>query len=180
MNGIWQLNGSLKVGKTKISWADYTFNPWEGCQKVSPGCDNCYAEARNQRFHKGVNWGPGAPRRVTSKSNWLQPKKWEREAHQAGVRHRVFCGSLCDVFDNKAPILTREDLWNLIKPTRANLDWLLLTKRPQNIEKMLPQGWGVRGWPHVWLGTTIENREELARRAPDPGEDSGQDSLLVM
>lgn len=50
---------------TKIEWADHTFNPWEGCQKVGPGCDNCYAEARNARFSGGqaVNWGPGALRR---------------------------------------------------------------------------------------------------------------------
>nr|WP_264840964.1 phage Gp37/Gp68 family protein [Burkholderia cenocepacia] len=57
---------------TKIEWCDHTFNPWEGCQKVGPGCDNCYAEARNARFGGGtaVNWGPGAPRRRTSAANW--------------------------------------------------------------------------------------------------------------
>ena len=50
---------------TKIEWCDHTFNPWEGCQKVGPGCDNCYAETRNARFAGGaaINWGPGAPRR---------------------------------------------------------------------------------------------------------------------
>lgn len=52
---------------SKIEWCDHTFNPWEGCQKVGPGCDNCYAEARNARFAGGqaINWGPGAPRRRT-------------------------------------------------------------------------------------------------------------------
>lgn len=63
---------------TKIEWCDHTFNPWEGCQKVGPGCDHCYAEARNRRFGKGVavNWGPGAPRRRTSADNWDKPKRW--------------------------------------------------------------------------------------------------------
>ncbi|PFH29082.1 phage Gp37/Gp68 family protein [Burkholderia sp. JKS000303] len=64
---------------TKIEWTDSTFNPWEGCAKVSPGCDHCYAEARNARFAGGtaVNWGPSAPRRRTSAANWRKPISWE-------------------------------------------------------------------------------------------------------
>lgn len=67
---------------TKIEWADHTFNPWEGCTKVGPGCDNCYAENRNARFASGqaINWGPGAPRRRTSPANWNKPLKWNDEA----------------------------------------------------------------------------------------------------
>lgn len=67
---------------TKIEWTDHTFNPWEGCQKVGPGCDNCYAETRNARFAGGqaVNWGPGAPRRMTGASNWNKPLKWNKQA----------------------------------------------------------------------------------------------------
>ena len=67
---------------TKIEWCDHTFNPWEGCQKVGPGCDNCYAEARNARFAGGtaINWGPGAPRRRTSETNWNLPTRWNAQA----------------------------------------------------------------------------------------------------
>src|SRR4051794_36966230 len=101
--------GRNMAENTKIEWADHTFNPWEGCQKVGPGCDHCYAEARNARFgtpkgEKPVapNWGPGAPRRRTSISNWNKPKRWEREASaffaEHGRRQRVFCSSLADVF----------------------------------------------------------------------------------
>ncbi|OYO29192.1 phage Gp37/Gp68 family protein [Janthinobacterium sp. PC23-8] len=63
---------------SKIEWCDHTFNPWEGCQKVGPGCDHCYAETRNARFAGGmaVNWGPGAPRRRTSAANWKKPLAW--------------------------------------------------------------------------------------------------------
>ncbi|WP_321904446.1 phage Gp37/Gp68 family protein [Paraburkholderia tropica] len=63
---------------SKIEWTDHTFNPWEGCQKVGPGCDHCYAEARNARFGGGtaINWGPGAPRRRTAASNWRKPLQW--------------------------------------------------------------------------------------------------------
>ncbi len=67
--------------QSNIEWTDSTFNPWEGCQKVGPGCDNCYAEARNARFAGGtaINWGAGAPRRRTSVANWRKPVQWNRE-----------------------------------------------------------------------------------------------------
>jgi protein gp37 len=80
------------------------------------------------------------------------------------VRRKVFCASWADVFDNQVPEEWRADLWALIAST-PNLDWLLLTKRPQNIAKMLPATWG-KGWPNVWLGTTTENQAEANRRIP--------------
>jgi protein gp37 len=122
---------------TKIEWATHTFNPWEGCQKVGPGCDNCYAEARNARFAGGtaINWGPGAPRRRTSEANWRKPLAWNAN-HEAffkehGHRQRVFCSSLADVFDNAVDPQWLGDLFELIQRT-PNLDWLLLTKRIGN------------------------------------------------
>ena len=150
---------------TNISWCHHTFNPWLGCQSVSPGCFNCYAETWAKRFGK-VQWGPGAERVLTSDDNWRKPLQWNRAAQQAGERRRVFCASLADVFDNAAPEGARERLWRLIAAT-PHLDWLLLTKRPQNIEKMLPyhMGWR-RGWDHVWLGVSTENQEEFDRRVP--------------
>lgn len=149
-----------------IEWCDHTFNPWEGCQKVGPGCDNCYAEARDLRFTGGTHWGPNAPRRLTSQANWAKPIKWNREAAASGARPRVFCASLADVFDNAVDPAWREDLWRLIAAT-PNLDWLLLTKRPSNIGKMLPTfaHWG-NGWPNVWLGCTVVNQSEVDRDIP--------------
>lgn len=158
---------------TKIEWCDHTFNPWEGCQKVGPGCDHCYAEARNARFAGGtaINWGPGAPRRRTSAANWNLPKRWNAHASafmaQHGRRQRVFCASLADVFDNAVDPQWREDLWQLIQDT-PNLDWLLLTKRIGNVFKMLPDGWAFQmaPWPNVWLGATIVNQAEADRDIP--------------
>lgn len=149
---------------TAIEWADHTFNPWIGCTKVSPACDNCYAEklATNRL---GVGWGPHAERRRTAVSTWQQPLAWNRKAQREGRRARVFCASLADVFDNQVPAPWRNDLWDLIERT-PHLDWLLLTKRPQNIRKMLPYTGWARPWPHVWLGTTVENQAEADRRIP--------------
>ena len=153
-------------GDTKIEWAEHTFNPWEGCQKVGPGCDNCYAEARDIRFTGGTHWGPGAPRRRTSAANWAKPLKWNRDAAKTGTRPRVFCASLADVFDNAVDPAWRADLWALIWST-PHLDWLLLTKRPGNIAAMIPQGvdWGA-GWVNVWLGCTVVNQAEADRDIP--------------
>lgn len=149
---------------TQIEWTDYTFNPWIGCTKVSPGCARCYAEEQdNFRFSKTLggatkeqpisHWGKGAPRYRTSASNWKEPVKWDRLA--AGGHHeerpRVFCASLADWLDEEVPIEWLADLLKLIHDT-PNLDWLLLTKRPGNwrerIEDVLKwieaqPGWGL-------------------------------------
>lgn len=147
-----------------IEWTDATFNPWIGCTRVSPACDHCYAERFSRRL--GVAWGPKGERRRTSEANWRQPLAWDRKAAKAGIRKRVFCASLADVFDNQVPETWRADLWELIAAT-PHLDWLLLTKRPQNIAKMLPQCWAAGQLsPNVWLGTTVENQTEANRRIP--------------
>ncbi|WP_395672066.1 phage Gp37/Gp68 family protein [Inquilinus sp.] len=151
---------------TGIEWADHTFNPWIGCTKVSPACDFCYAENFAKRIGQAELWQ--GERRLTGDSNWAQPLRWNRKAAAEGRRYRVFCASLADVFDNQVPTAWRDRLWKLIHDT-PHLDWLLLTKRPQNIRKMLPStkhngvAWG-QGWPNVWLGTTVENQDEADRR----------------
>lgn len=149
-----------------IEWCDHTFNSWEGCQKVGPGCDHCYAETRNARFGGGVapNWGPGAPRRRTSPANWRKPLRWQADAArflaEQGRRQRVFCASLADVFDNAANPADRADLFALIRRC-PDLDWLLLTKRIGNAAAMAE---AAGGWPeNVWLGATIVNQAEADR-----------------
>lgn len=156
---------------TKIEWCDHTFNPWEGCQKIGPGCDHCYAEARNARFSGGTafNWGLDAPRRRTSAANWRKPLHWNAVhgnfLYQHGRRQRVFCASLADVFDNAVDPTWRADLFALIKQT-PNLDWLLLTKRIGNVTAMLAEI-GIAGLPrNVWLGATIVNQKEADRDVP--------------
>lgn len=147
---------------TKIEWAHHTFNPWVGCTKVSAACDHCYAEGWAKRTGSPELWS--GERRRTGHANWQKPIVWNGKAELLGIRYRVFCASLADVFDNQVPKEWRFDLFTLIRET-PHLDWLLLTKRPQNIAKMLPLDWG-DGWPNVWLGTTVENQVEGDRRIP--------------
>ena len=143
---------------TGISWADHTFNPWLGCQRVSAACGNCYAAAWADRFFPDRQLGePGSERQRTAPSTWSEPRAWNRKAPGT-----VFCASLADVFDNKAPDGWRQELWALVRST-PNLLWLLLSKRPQNMKKMLPPDWPL---PNAWLGVTAEDRTEARRRVP--------------
>lgn len=148
---------------SKIEWTHHTFNPWWGCARVSPACKHCYAEAWAKRVGSAV-WGKGAPRRFFGETHWKEPLRWNREAANEGGRRRVFCASMADVFERRSELHQwRERLWDLIERT-TSLDWLLLTKRPQNIRAMAP--WKEQ-WPdNVWLGCTAENQTWANRRIP--------------
>lgn len=156
--------------KSGISWTDATFNPWLGCTKVGPGCDNCYAERLvDTRMHR-AKWGPGEPRSRTSHSNWRKVELWNEDPSRLigsqwpARKPRVFCASLADVFDNEIDPQWRTDLWALIKRT-PNLQWLIVTKRIGNAEKMLPPDWG-GGYPNVMLLITVVNQPEADRDVP--------------
>ena len=116
----------------------------------------------DHRYGK-VQWGPHGERKRTSGANWQKPRQWAKAARGTGKRPRVFCASLADVFDNQVPIEWRGDLFDLIEAT-PELDWLLLTKRPQNATKLIPPEWF--GRPNVWLGITAEDAIHYRQRWP--------------
>ncbi len=150
---------------TKIAWATHTFNPWIGCSKVHTGCQNCYAEAQSGRF--GVSWGRNGTRRKTSKSYWRRPLAWNRKSVDRPRIFPSLCDPFEDwphpMQHHRGPQLTttgkgdyyqgtvgtldslrlatmddlRRDFFHLIDKT-PNLDYLLLTKRPENIRRMWP------------------------------------------
>jgi protein gp37 len=151
--------------ETGIAWTDHTFNPWWGCTRVSPGCERCYAESWDARW-KGGHWGPKAERRFFGDAHWNEPRKWNRDAEKAGVRRRVFCASMADVFEDRSDLDEhRLRLWHLVIDT-PSLDWLLLTKRPENIHRLYPKAFLEEPPENVWLGTTAEDQRRLNERAP--------------
>lgn len=182
---------------SKIQWTTHTFNPWRGCTKVSEGCQHCYAEAMSGRNPAVLGeWGPTGTRVVAAEAMWREPPKWDREARMTGTRARVFCASLADVFEGpetmpedtmmstyptRVPFLgnqqiaqARDRLFRLIDET-PNLDWLLLTKRPQNVMPLYGNWlhWtstmrrrAVEFPPNVWIGASAENQQRLEERAP--------------
>lgn len=188
---------------TKIQWASHTFNPWIGCAKVSPGCAHCYAEVNTLprvKRSQGVElWGQNATRHRTSAATWRQPVRWNHQANiptaanwnccddagepakAFGPRPRVF-PSLCDWLDDQAPIAWLADFLELIYET-PHLDWLLLTKRPENFQPRmdailrgsdLPQSaiklageWLANPAPrNVWFGVSVEDQTRANERIP--------------
>jgi protein gp37 len=147
---------------SKIEWTDATFNPWIGCTKVSAGCKNCYAERDMTRKPRWADtWGEDGVRLRTSDEYWKKPLKWNKQG-----KLRVFCGSLCDIFDDHPSIEDhwRSDLWDLIERT-PNLTWMLLTKRPENLKKYAFEA-GI-DLDNIWWGISAENQETLDERLPN-------------
>ncbi|NBR86843.1 MAG: DUF5131 family protein [Proteobacteria bacterium] len=140
---------------TQIAWTDHTFNIAWGCSKISPGCKNCYADTLSHRW--GLDfWDEGKNRRTFGAKYWSEPLAWNVKAQADGVRQRVFCSSMCDVFEDHPTIdAEREKLWPLIRQTPW-LDWQLLTKRAERIAENLPADWG-SGYGNVWLGVSVES-----------------------
>jgi protein gp37 len=170
--------------QTKIEWCDATFNPWIGCTKVSPGCTNCYAEGESKR-RGWAQWGKGKERHRTSANYWKQPLAWDKRAEardqRSAARPRIFCGSLCDWLDDEVPIEWLADLLALIHAT-PNLDWLLLTKRPENWNARIHDAFRddrtggdldylslwLDGDPvqNVWFGVSVEDQTRADERIP--------------
>jgi protein gp37 len=149
---------------TKIQWCHHTFNPWWGCERVSPGCVHCYAEAFAKRTGHSV-WGSAAQRRFFGDKHWAEPLKWDRDAGKAGERRRVFCASMADVFEDRPDLVDDRARLSLLVQATPWLDWLLLTKRPENVDRLWRPDWPTNRWPeNVWLGTTVEDQERADER----------------
>lgn len=150
---------------TKIEWADDTFNAWVGCERVSPACANCYAEGWARRSGQGDLWH--GVRRRTSAANWRKPRAWNTDAAMKGRRRVVFVNSLSDVFEAHVDLdAIRSDLFELVEQTPA-LTYLLLTKRPENIARMIPARWHDSFPANVWTGTTVEDQRRADIRIPE-------------
>lgn len=167
--------------ETGIEWTHHTFNPWRGCTKVSPGCQHCYAETMSRRNPAVLGeWGPQGQRAIAAESYWRLPHKWNRAAQEAGERRRVFCASLADWLEDHPELdAPRSRLLMTIQET-PHLDWLLLTKRPENWRLLLERSYGAGGlfpartdaWlrgmvpSNVWIGTSVEDQATADERIP--------------
>jgi len=146
---------------TGIQWCHHSFNPWWGCVEVSPGCDHCYARQDARRYGHLV-WGRDAGRRFFGDGHWSEPLRWDRNAGAAGERRRVFCASMADVGEERDDAVgrqmdeARQRLWRVIAGS-PRLDWLLLTKRPAGLRRLLPPE--IASLPNVWPGVTVERAD---------------------
>ena len=161
---------------SKIEWCSHTANIWFGCTKVHAGCDNCYALAFSKRLGNDI-WGNDKPRRMI-KDVWQKLEKYQKDAEKLGEYHRVFVGSMQDIFEKPMPLIDhkgnpllegesefwntgqlRDKLFNEVIPNSPNLMFLLLTKRPSNINKYIPEGWKTNPPKNVMFGTSPVSQE---------------------
>jgi len=137
-----------------IEWTDASYNPWRGCDKVSPGCAHCYMFREQRRYGRD----PSVVVRAADATFYapLRAKAW-RELPPGSL---VFTCSWSDWFHELADPW-REEAWEVLRG-RPDLTWQILTKRPERIADHLPADWE-DGWPNVWLGVSIENRRFVHR-----------------
>jgi protein gp37 len=147
---------------TKIQWTatvlpdgrtipGHTWNPWQGCAKVSDGCENCYM------FRDKKRYGQDPEAVVRSKPpTFNRPLTWREPA-------RVFTCSWSDWFIREADPW-RPEAWDIIRRT-PHLTYQILTKRPARIPRCLPPDWG-NGYPNVWLGVSVEDQATADARIP--------------
>ena len=205
------------MGQTKIEWTatvrddgttiqGYTANIWIGCVEANEGCDFCYARVLNHRWgHE--NWGNDVPRRAVKKV-WGDLRKWQKEAAMLNEVHRVFVGSMMDIFEKPMPLAEpaalavsvvelpwqmatfgtgpftntgqlRQYFFEVIVEKCPNLQFLLLTKRPSNINKYIPERWKTNPPKNVMFGTSPVNQETANRLIPQLLEVKGNLFLSV-
>lgn len=178
---------------SKIEWTHHTANLWHGCTKVNAGCDNCYAEAMARRWGRDI-WGNDKPRLVIQ-SVWTALTKMQADAKQAGEIHRVFVGSMMDIFEKPMPLIfhngekgteymhtgqLRDKLWRYIdRGYFPNLLFLLLTKRPGNINKYIPESWKANPPANVMFGTSVVNQATADTLIPQLLQVNGKRFLSI-
>lgn len=174
---------------SKIEWTHHTANLWHGCTKVHEGCDNCYAETLAKRWGNDV-WGNDKPRKEI-KSVWNELLKMQKAAKAANEMHRVFVGSMMDIFEKPMPIIgaaipeyttgvLRDRLFDQIsKCWYPNLMFLLLSKRPSNINKFIPESWKETPPANVMFGTSPVNQQTFETLTRQLSEVNGRKFLSV-
>lgn len=208
------------MAETNISYCEYSWSGWYGCQHVHAGCANCFAESWAKRYGR-AKWGPNGTRVKASDAYWRKPLKWNREAvkqtcqccdngfpmvgtthiptQSLGMIPNTECRKhrprvlwdLSDPFEDwrgviinsqKLPIMDedcqqnsirmdtlRNRVFQLIDAT-PNLDWLLLTKRPENIRQMWPKMDNQGNYWHkanVWLGCSVSDQRTADTMIPE-------------
>jgi protein gp37 len=160
---------------TEISWTNHSANFWWGCFKVSPGCQNCYADTLANRWGKSI-WGPTkTTEREYKKGIWSELPKWNERAKQTGKREKVFVMSMGDFFEDHPQVTEWRDKALTLIQACHYLDFQVLTKRPENVVRMIETAnshsfsdaemW-FYNFPNVWIGTSIENQEQASERIP--------------
>lgn len=178
---------------SKIEWCSHTGNLWHGCTHAqSMGCDNCYAEVLSHRWGKNI-WGNNNPR-LQIKSVWKDLIRYQKLAKSEGEINSVFVGSMMDIFEKPMPLIDSNnnevqgmdtgwlrDLFfqHISEGIYPNLMFLLLTKRPSNINKYIPEAWKSNPPKNVIFGTSPVNQPTADKIIPQILEVNGSIFLSI-
>lgn len=169
------------MAKSKIEWTDRVWNPVTGCTKISPGCQNCYAERMAKRLAGRCGYPKDEPFRVTLHPERLEePLRWKKPS-------RVFVSSIGDLFHEKVHPYDIMRIFNVMAQAKQHT-FMVLTKKPENLlafyKRLRPgvtipgpyfsicgKGQGYAGSPprlpdNIWIGVTAENQEQADKRIP--------------
>ena len=155
---------------TRIPWAHHTVNFWQGCTVVSEACVHCYARTIAKLFSRGrATWGPAGLRWLRHQAAVIELGKLEEDARRRGVVERVFINSMSDTFEDRRDLDEAREFLFALGGVFRHLQLLLLTKRPENINHMVPPSWLLPGeWPEeFWIGTTVEHQAAANQRIPE-------------
>jgi protein gp37 len=152
------------LADTSIEWTDATWNPVAGCTVLSPGCTNCYAMRMAARLEAmGVEKYRGLTRKSGRRAVWTGRVRLDRGALNAPTRwrkpRRIFVNSMSDLFHEAVPAPFVRDVWSVMEKTSWHT-YQILTKRPDRMAQLTD---GLPVLPNVWLGTSVENADYLAR-----------------
>jgi len=156
---------------TKIEWCDHTGNIWHGCTEVHAGCDHCYAGVQSHRWGKDL-WGSDKPR-MEIKSFFINMDLFQKKAAEVNELKTVFVGSMMDIFERSMPVvdgsgkyqpiltgeLRQKFFGKIDNKEYPNLILLLLTKRPSNIPRMIPESWIENPPSNVMYGTSLSKQD---------------------
>lgn len=165
---------------SKIEWCHDTRSIWHGCDEIenNPGCDHCYAKALSHRWGYDI-WGHDKPRREIA-NVWDGIMASQKLAVNNSEIRRVFVGSMMDIFEKPMPLIDskknsvegkttgdlRNKFFNEIVPQCPNLLFLLLTKRPTNMMKYMPEAWKNKMPNNIMIGTSISTQKNVDEILP--------------
>ena len=149
--------------KTGIAWTDATWNIFTGCNKISEGCKNCYAERDWSRlshnpttvyFNRRFSDVMFHPERLSIPEKWTRPR-------------RIFVNSMSDLFHENISDTDRDKVFDVMENLPRHV-FQILTKRPAKMKEYMT-GREQRGFTprkNIWLGVTVENQDAAAERIP--------------
>lgn len=150
---LWERSVKKMAGNTSIEWTEATWNPVTGCNKVSQGCKNCYAERManrlvamgNPRYKNGFN--------VTLHYDLINlPYRWKKP-------RKVFVNSMSDLFHEEVPLEFIQAVFKTMVETPQNT-YQVLTKRSN---RLLELSQHLPWTPNIWIGTSVENEQVTFR-----------------